>query len=166
MTMSNKFKSSVAVFIFISVVAMVFAGCSFFGGGGEDEGYSESDLVGRWQAPSESTIAPDGNYQYCVFLSQKDTETQKRYGYMWDMGDHTDWDYSEGDYEQFLLTEELHGNGWFVWKINGKEIEFYHFMSEGWSTIPKVYTIVTLTSSKFVYKDDFGKSHTFTKVLE
>ena len=142
--------------------AALLQGCGLFGGGGET--YNDADLIGRWQAPSESDLAPEGNYQYCVFQAARDQETMKRFGYMWDMGDHADWDYSQGDYEQFLLTEELHGNGWFLWKINGDELEEYHFMSEGWATVPKVYTIVTLDQSTLVYKDSFGKRRTFTKV--
>ena len=145
----------------VLAVVLLLAGCSFFGG---DDKYFESDLIGRWQAPSESDIAPDGNYQYCVFLAERDSAESMRYGYMWDMGDHADWDYSQGDYEDFLLNEELHGNGWFIWRISGKQLEFYHFMSEGWSTVPKTYTITTLTSDQLTYKDDFGNYHSFTRI--
>lgn len=153
--------SSICHLAVVLTVSLFIAGCSFFGGG---DGYSESDLIGRWKAPSESDIAPDGNYQYMVFLAERDSKGNMRYGYMWDMGDHADWDYSKGDYEDFLLTEELHGNGWFVWKINGKQLEQYHFMSEGWAEIPKTYTITTLTASTLTYKDDFGNYHTFTRI--
>ena len=157
-------KKSVYFSLALALIVMLVASCSF--GGFTEEKYSDSQLIGRWTAPSASTIDPEGEFQYWVFQSEKDDEGEFRYGYTWDMGDHTDWDYSEGDYEQFLLTEEYHGNGWFKWKIDGKELHLYHFMSYGWAEIPKVYTITNLTSSTLTYKDSFGKSFTFTKGVE
>ena len=172
--------------IVISLMVMaLLTGCGIF----QKPSFYESDLIGRWEAPSESDIEPEGQMQYVVFLNDRDSTGEYRYGYMWDMGDHYDWPEESGTYEDFLLNEEYHGNGWFRWKLTGDnlmEYHFmsevsaityvldtigdnlmeYHFMSEGWAEIPKSYTITVLSATTLTYQDDFKKSHTFTRVKE
>ena len=36
----------------------------------------------------------------------------------------------------------------------------------GGELVPKVYTVTELTASTLSYEDDYGKTHTFTKVTE
>ncbi|MBQ7211013.1 MAG: hypothetical protein IJS05_09010 [Paludibacteraceae bacterium] len=148
------------LFLIPALLAAFLVSCGF----NTSPTYTDSDLIGRWQAPSESDIDPDGNYQYCVFLAEKDSTGEYRYGYMWDMGDHSDWDDSEGSYEDFMLTEDFHGNGWFKWKLSSSKLVEFHFMSGGWSDVPKSYTISVLTSTTLTYQDDFKKQHSWTRV--
>lgn len=149
--------------IVISLMVMaLLTGCGIF----QKPSFYESDLIGRWEAPSESDIEPEGQMQYVVFLNDRDSTGEYRYGYMWDMGDHYDWPEESGSYEDFLLNEEYHGNGWFRWKLTGDNLMEYHFMSEGWAEIPKSYTITVLSATTLTYQDDFKKSHTFTRVKE
>ena len=51
----------------------------------------------------------------------------------------------------------------FTWTLVTDRLTQVHIM-EGGGKVPKVYTVVTLTSSLLVYEDDYGKRHSFTKV--
>lgn len=115
--------------------------------------YNNTDLIGTWRCASEG-LQPEGNYMYYVFSAEKTNDTTyPYYGKTWDEGD--------GVYED-QLTEK--GNGWFKWGISGRDLSEIHFMEYGWADIPKIYTIKLLTETTFTYVDDFGKSHTLTRV--
>ena len=156
----------VLVFAAILAIAAGFVSCQR-----EASTFAKEDLVGRWQAPSGDTL------QFMVFQADiaptPDGLTGEfRYGYEWDMNDHKGWDDSQGTYEDFLFTpiEErgaYHGNGWFVWKLetNGDFI-YVNFMNNGGADIPKPYKVTVLTGSSLTYKDDFGTTHSFTKVKQ
>ena len=75
------------------------------------------------------------------------------YGHTWDEGD----DVKESD-----LTP--YGNGWFKYNIQITQLKEIHMMEYGWAEITKIYTITLLNSNTLSYKDDFGKSHTLTRV--
>lgn len=51
----------------------------------------------------------------------------------------------------------------FTWTLTGDELKHIHIMVMGGS-VPKVYTVTTLTASTLRYHDDFGKTFSFTKV--
>ena len=132
--------------------------------------YSKDDLIGRWQAPSDSR--PNDTLQYRVFLAEIDPEEKEeyRFGYEWDMGDHEGWDDNQGTYEDYLMTPisengDYHGNGWYKWKLepNG-ELTIINLMHNGGADIPKTYTVTVLTSTNLTFKDGFGVSHSYTKV--
>ena len=156
----------VLVFAAILAIAAGFVSCQR-----ETSTFAKEDLIGRWQAPSGDTL------QFMVFQADiaptPDGLTGEfRYGYEWDMNDHKGWDDSQGTYEDFLFTpiEErgaYHGNGWFVWKLetNGDFI-YVNFMNNGGADIPKSYKVTVLTGSSLTYKDDFGTTHSFTKVKQ
>ena len=156
----------VLVFAAILAIAAGFVSCQR-----ETSTFAKEDLIGRWQAPSGDTL------QFMVFQADiaptPDGLTGEfRYGYEWDMNDHKGWDDSQGTYEDFLFTpiEErgaYHGNGWFVWKLetNGDFI-YVNFMNNGGADIPKPYKVTVLTGSSLTYKDDFGTTHSFTKVKQ
>ncbi len=156
----------VLVFAAILAIAAGFVSCQR-----EASTFAKEDLVGRWQAPSGDTL------QFMVFQADiaptPDGLTGEfRYGYEWDMNDHKGWDDSQGTYEDFLFTPiedrgAYHGNGWFVWKLetNGDFI-YVNFMNNGGADIPKSYKVTVLTGSSLTYKDDFGTTHSFTKVKQ
>lgn len=50
----------------------------------------------------------------------------------------------------------------FKWSLEGSTLIHEHIGT--FVTVPKVYTITTLTSSSLIYSDDYGKTHSFTKV--
>ena len=156
----------VLVFAAILAIAAGFVSCQR-----ETSTFAKEDLIGRWQAPSGDTL------QFMVFQADiaptPDGLTGEfRYGYEWDMNDHKGWDDSQGTYEDFLFTPiedrgAYHGNGWFVWKLetNGDFI-YVNFMNNGGADIPKSYKVTVLTGSSLTYKDDFGTTHSFTKVKQ
>lgn len=51
----------------------------------------------------------------------------------------------------------------FTWTLSGDELKHIHIMVMGGS-VPKVYTVTTLTASTLSYYDSFGKVFTFSKV--
>ncbi len=156
----------VLVFAAVLAIAAGFVSCQR-----ETSTFAKEDLIGRWQAPSGDTL------QFMVFQADiaptPDGLTGEfRYGYEWDMNDHKGWDDSQGTYEDFLFTPiedrgAYHGNGWFVWKLetNGDFI-YVNFMNNGGADIPKSYKVTVLTGSSLTYKDDFGTTHSFTKVKQ
>ena len=156
----------VLVFAALLAIAAGFVSCQK-----EASTFAKEDLIGRWQAPSGDTL------QFMVFQADiaptPDGLTGEfRYGYEWDMNDHKGWDDSQGTYEDFLFIPldkngAFHGNGWFVWKLetNGDFI-YVNFMNNGGADIPKSYKVTVLTGSSLTYKDDFGTTHSFTKIKQ
>ena len=51
----------------------------------------------------------------------------------------------------------------FTWSLVQAELTHIHIMEMG-GNVPKVYTVTELTASKLTYKDNFGKSYSFTKL--
>jgi hypothetical protein len=50
----------------------------------------------------------------------------------------------------------------FTWTLVKSELTHIHIMEVG-GNVPKVYTVTELTSTTLKYKDDFGKTYSFTK---
>jgi hypothetical protein len=68
-------------------------------------------------------------------------------GYTWDTNDD-------------VTEEEAQA---FTWTLKESELKQLHMLEIG-GIVPKVYTVTELTSTTLKYKDDFGKSFTFSKV--
>ena len=51
----------------------------------------------------------------------------------------------------------------FSWNLVKSELTHIHILEVGGS-VPKVYTVTELTASSLKYKDDFGKTYSFTKI--
>lgn len=51
----------------------------------------------------------------------------------------------------------------FTWSLVQSELTHIHIMEVG-GNVPKVYTVTELTVNKLTYKDNFGKSYSFTKL--
>jgi hypothetical protein len=71
-------------------------------------------------------------------------------GYSWDEGD----DVGEDEAQKF------------DWTLEDSELTRFEHMEISGVKIPKIYTITELTSTRLSYKDDFGRSYSFTKVKE
>ena len=50
----------------------------------------------------------------------------------------------------------------FYWTLAGSTLKHEHVGT--FVTVPKIYTVTSLTSSELVYQDDFGVIHHFSKV--
>jgi len=51
----------------------------------------------------------------------------------------------------------------FSWTLVQSELTHIHIMEVG-GNVPKVYTVTELTANSLKYKDNFGKSYSFTKL--
>lgn len=50
----------------------------------------------------------------------------------------------------------------FTWTLVKSELTHIHIIVGG--NVPKVYTVTELTTNSLKYKDNFGKSYSFTKI--
>jgi hypothetical protein len=66
------------------------------------------------------------------------------------------WDISDD-----VLEEE---GDQFTWTLSDSELKHIYVLEFG-QIVPKVYTVTKLNLTKLEYEDDFGKTFSFTKVL-
>ena len=109
--------------------------------------FKEADLLGLWQET--------GTEAYVRFTAEQDETGEYRYG--------CEWDESEDIFESDLLP---YGNGWFKYKLVKSDLTEIHLMDNGGAEIPKIYVVTKLTDTALQYKDDFGTTHSFDKVVE
>lgn len=109
--------------------------------------FKEADLLGLWQET--------GTEAYVRFTSEKDDTGEYKYG--------REWDESEDIFESDLLP---YGNGWFKYKLVQSDLTEIHLMDNGGAEVPKVYVVTKLTDTELQYKDNFGTTHSFDKVVE
>ncbi|MHB9141215.1 MAG: hypothetical protein ACYC25_05030 [Paludibacter sp.] len=53
----------------------------------------------------------------------------------------------------------------FTWTLDQATLTHIYIMEIGGAGVPKVYTVTKLTSTTLEYKDDFGKTYSFSKVI-
>ena len=116
-------------------------------GSSEEPTFVENDLLGLWQET--------GTEAYVRFTSEKDDTGEYKYG--------REWDESEDIFESDLLP---YGNGWFKYKLVQSDLTEIHLMDNGGAEVPKIYVVSKLTDTELQYKDDFGTTHSFDKVVE
>ena len=126
------------------VVAIMMTSC--FGSSNEPD-FVEADLLGLWQET--------GTEAYVRFTSEKDDTGEYKYG--------REWDESEDTFESDLKP---YGNGWFKYKLVKSDLTEIHLMDSGGAEVPKIYVVTKLTDTVLQYKDDFGTTHSFDKVVE
>jgi hypothetical protein len=67
---------------------------------------------------------------------------------------------STWDTGEDVTKDEAQG---FTWTLNGSTLTQLHIIvQETRATVPKVYTVTELTGTSLIYRDDFGKSYSFT----
>ncbi len=141
-------KRNLLIISLFCLTAAFFASCK-----PEAQTFSVADLFGKWESPTISKANPSAK-QYCVFLSEKDDSGEYYWGKTWDEGE----DVTEAD-----VDKEKHGNGWMKWKLVEASLTEIHMMSVSQAGVPKIYTVTLLNASKLEYKDDFGKTYSWTK---
>lgn len=143
----NRFtmKKNIALFSILTMVAIIMASC--FTPSPSEVEFKEADLLGLWQE--------NGTETYIRFTNEQDDKGEYKYG--------REWDESEDIFESDLKP---YGNGWFKYKLVKSDLTEIHLMDNGGADIPKVYQVLKLTAGELQYKDDFGTTHTFDKVLE
>ena len=132
--------------LFSTLACIMIAMTSCFGSS-EEPTFAENDLLGLWQET--------GTEAYVRFTSEKDDTGEYKYG--------REWDESEDIFESDLLP---YGNGWFKYKLVQSDLTEIHLMDNGGAEVPKVYVVTELTDTELQYKDNFGTTHSFEKVVE
>ncbi len=132
--------------LFSTLACIMIAMTSCFGSS-EEPTFAENDLLGLWQET--------GTEAYVRFTSEKDETGEYKYG--------REWDESEDIFESDLLP---YGNGWFKYKLVQSDLTEIHLMDNGGAEVPKVYVVTKLTDTELQYKDNFGTTHSFDKVVE
>ena len=129
---------------FLVVIAVAMTSC--FGPSNEPD-FVEADLLGLWQET--------GTEAYVRFTNEQDDKGEYKYG--------REWDESEDIFESDLKP---YGNGWFKYKLVKSDLTEIHLMDNSGAEIPKIYVVTKLTDTVLQYKDDFGTTHSFDKVVE
>jgi len=129
---------------FLVVIAVAMTSC--FGPSNEPD-FVEANLLGLWQET--------GTEAYVRFTNEQDDKGEYKYG--------REWDESEDIFESDLKP---YGNGWFKYKLVKSDLTEIHLMDNSGAEIPKIYVVTKLTDTALQYKDDFGTTHSFDKVVE
>lgn len=129
---------------FLVVIAVAMTSC--FGPSNEPD-FVEANLLGLWQEK--------GTEAYVRFTNEQDDKGEYKYG--------REWDESEDIFESDLKP---YGNGWFKYKLVQSDLTEIHLMDNGGAEVPKIYVVTKLTDTALQYKDDFGTTHSFDKVVE
>ncbi len=137
-------KTRTILFSTLACIAIAMTSCY---GSSEEPTFIENDLLGLWQET--------GTEAYVRFTSEKDDTGEYKYGREWDESE----DILESDLKPY-------GNGWFKYKLVKSDLTEIHLMDNGGAEIPKIYVVTKLTDTTLQYKDDFGTTHSFDKVVE
>lgn len=137
-------KTSIKLFGILTIIAIAMTSCF---NTTEEPTFVENDLLGLWQEK--------GTEAYVRFTSEKDDTGEYKYG--------REWDESEDIFESDLLPRD---NGWFKYKLVQSDLTEIHLMDNGGAEVPKVYVVTKLTDTELQYKDNFGTTHSFDKVVE
>ena len=120
-----------------SLAAVIFA--AIFTACTPDDGteFDRALLIGKWQSGT--------NFE--VYESSGE-------GYYWDEAED-------------ITEEEAKKSLRFTWTLEQDVLTQIHISEMvGGELVPKVYTVTELTASTLSYEDDYGKTHTFTKVTK
>ena len=137
-------KTNIKQFGILTIIVIAMTSCF---NTSEEPTFVEADLLGLWQEK--------GTEVYVRFTNEKDNTGEYKYG--------REWDESEDTLESDLLP---YGNGWFKYKLVKSDLTEIHLMDNGGAELPKVYVVTKLTAGNLEYKDNFGTTHVFEKVLE
>lgn len=137
-------KTNIKQFGILTIIVIAMTSCF---NTSEEPTFVEADLLGLWQE--------NGTEAYVRFTNEKDDTGEYKYG--------REWDESEDIFESDLLP---YGNGWFKYKLVKSDLTEIHLMDNGGAELPKVYVVTKLTAGDLEYKDNFGTTHVFEKVLE
>ena len=122
--------------VFFGVVMAV--GLSACGG----DSFDESLLYGKWQEGS----VYERYYDTLIERVLPNGDTVQVNGTTWDESD----DISEDEAQLFN------------WTLTGSTLKHEHVGT--FVVVPKLYTVTSLTTNELVYSDDYGTTHTFSKV--
>ena len=108
----------------------------------EEISFDASLLYGKWQEGS----VYERYYASAIERVLPNGDTVQVNGTTWDVSD----DVTEEEAQLFN------------WTLTGATLKHEHVGT--FVTVPKVYTVIMLSSSNLVYKDDYGVTHHYSKV--
>ena len=108
----------------------------------EEISFDPSLLYGKWQEGS----VYERYYASAIERVLPNGDTVQVNGTTWDVSD----DVTEEEAQLFN------------WTLTGATLKHEHVGT--FVTVPKVYTVIMLSSSNLVYKDDYGVTHHYSKV--
>ena len=184
--LTNRSAMSRALFAaaMFAMTAML-TGCGF---GGNSTAYTDRDILGRWEGPSQDVledVETENPKIVFVFLNDKcvlydttyteivDTVTgEKRDSMTVTENDYGKWGYTfdEGNdvHEEDLLSQaadgSYHKNGWFGWTLQRNEINTFQMTSVGKAGVPFTYTIVSHEGNTMTLREGYIATHKLTKV--
>ena len=161
------------------VFLLCIISCVLFGCNLSTESYTESDIIGRWEAPSQD-IMEDVTIENpkIVFVFTREAcnvptdsvdndndgvyepveVNYGKWGYTYDEGNNV----TEDDLMDRSAEGAYHRNGWFGWSLSGKTIDTYQLTSVGNAVTPKAYTIVSINNGTMGMKEGLT-THTLTR---
>lgn len=137
-------KTKLHITAIIALLSLIVTSCGLPGGGNKKE-ITPTNIYGKWQEGTNFERYYADSIEYVL---QNDS-TIKVVG--------TTWDEADDMTEQDALP--------FNWTLNDNNLLQTHINFNGTVT-PKTYTVTELTANVFVYHDDHGVEHSFTKVKE
>jgi len=124
------------------MMAISLASCGLIPGGDKKE-INPANIYGKWQ---EGTLY-ERYYADSIEYVLQSGDTIMVVGTTWDVAD--------------SVTEQEAQP--FNWSLTNETLLQTHIMFNG-ALVPKTYTVTELSSNTFVYHDDHGVEHSFTKV--
>jgi len=119
----------------VEVAEIVTRGGAYYG---DDAPEADERVVGRWQSE-------ENPHWYRVYTSDWETED-----YFWG---------KEWNEDEDVLETDLrwHGNGWFLWKLEGNTVSELVVTDGCLAVIPHQYTITSITAEKMTYTEKRDK---------
>lgn len=132
-------------FLFVAMaIAMTIGFCSC----NKDDDFNSADLVGDWQNTADTRW-------HRVYTTEAGSAEYEDY----------QWGYEYGEDGETTLADvqgSRHGNGWFMWKLEGSKLTALNAMDIGAGVIPYECTITTLNSTSLTYKENTRKKRTLS----
>jgi hypothetical protein len=144
-------KKSKITWALLALVTVVMTSC--WNSPTPEQGFKESALLGLW-AKTNATNLDTVPTEFVRFTSEQDESGEYKYA--------REWNEEEDIYEEDLKP---YGNGWFKYKLaNSGDLEVWYLMDNGGADIPKTYKVIKLDSYELQYKDQYGKTHYWSKM--
>ena len=141
-------KTKSILFSVLAVLAVTLTSCWDIPA--PEQVFDEADLLGVWCPASDFDTVP---VVFVRFTNETDSTGEYKYG--------REWDESDDIYEEDLTP---YGNGWFKYKLDTpNKLTEIHLMDNGGAELPKIYDVLKLTEYELQYKDQYGKTHYWSK---
>ena len=143
-------KTKSILFSVLALIAVTMTSC--WENPAPEQVFNEEDLLGLW-AKTNASYSDSVPVVFVRFTDEMDSTGEYKYG--------REWDESEDIYEEDLKP---YGNGWFKYKLDIKnDLTEIHLMDNGGADVPKIYRVVKLTEYELQYKDQYDKTHYWSR---